>query len=65
MTGTIIDATPNQIHDYVTGKPKEWPLRFSVALWNVILKGLEAGASYWHLVDLLWIFLFALLYLLR
>jgi nitric oxide reductase NorE protein len=27
--------------------------------------GLEAGASYWHLVDLLWIFLFALLYLLR
>ena len=29
------------------------------------LKGLEAGASYWHLVDLLWIFLFALLYLLR
>lgn len=29
------------------------------------LNGLEAGASYWHLVDLLWIFLFALLYLLR
>jgi nitric oxide reductase NorE protein len=28
-------------------------------------KGLEAGACYWHLVDLLWIFLFALLYLLR
>jgi nitric oxide reductase NorE protein len=27
--------------------------------------GLEAGASYWHVVDLLWIFLFALLYLLR
>ena len=27
--------------------------------------GLEAGASYWHMVDLLWIFLFALLYLLR
>jgi len=28
-------------------------------------KGLEAGSSYWHMVDLLWIFLFALLYLLR
>jgi nitric oxide reductase NorE protein len=27
--------------------------------------GLETGASYWHMVDLLWIFLFALLYLLR
>lgn len=26
---------------------------------------LESGAIYWHLVDLLWIFLFALLYLLR
>lgn len=29
------------------------------------MKGLESGASYWHLVDLLWIFLFTLLYLLR
>jgi len=29
------------------------------------MKGLEAGASYWHMVDLSWIFLFALLYLLR
>lgn len=29
------------------------------------MKGLETGASYWHMVDLLWIFLFALLYLLR
>jgi nitric oxide reductase NorE protein len=28
-------------------------------------KGIEMGASYWHMVDLLWIFLFALLYLLR
>lgn len=28
-------------------------------------KGLETGASYWHMVDLLWIFLFTLLYLLR
>lgn len=28
-------------------------------------KGLETGASYWHMVDLLWIFLFPLLYLLR
>lgn len=29
------------------------------------MKGLETGASYWHMVDLLWLFLFALLYLLR
>jgi nitric oxide reductase NorE protein len=28
-------------------------------------RGLETAASYWHMVDLLWIFLFALLYLLR
>jgi nitric oxide reductase NorE protein len=28
-------------------------------------RNLEAAASYWHLVDLLWIVLFALLYLLR
>jgi DMSO/TMAO reductase YedYZ molybdopterin-dependent catalytic subunit len=27
-----------------TGKPKEWPLRFSHALWSVTLKGLAAGA---------------------
>lgn len=29
------------------------------------LKVLESGATYWHMVDLLWIFLFPLLYLLR
>jgi len=29
------------------------------------LRNLEAGASYWHLIDLLWIVLFALLYLVR
>jgi DMSO/TMAO reductase YedYZ molybdopterin-dependent catalytic subunit len=27
-----------------TGKPKEWPMRFSVAPWSVTLKGLAAGA---------------------
>jgi len=27
--------------------------------------GLETGASYWHMVDLLWIMLFPLLYLMR
>lgn len=27
--------------------------------------GLETGATFWHMVDLLWIFLFPLLYLLR
>jgi nitric oxide reductase NorE protein len=29
------------------------------------IRNLEAGASYWHLVDLLWIVLFAVLYLMR
>lgn len=29
------------------------------------MRGIESGASFWHLVDLLWIFLFPLLYLLR
>ncbi|PKO90577.1 MAG: cytochrome-c oxidase [Betaproteobacteria bacterium HGW-Betaproteobacteria-12] len=29
------------------------------------LRGLETGASFWHMVDLLWIFLFPLFYLLR
>jgi nitric oxide reductase NorE protein len=28
-------------------------------------KGLESGASYWHMVDLVWIVLFPLIYLLR
>jgi DMSO/TMAO reductase YedYZ molybdopterin-dependent catalytic subunit len=27
-----------------TGKPKEWPMRFSLAHWTVVLKGLAAGA---------------------
>ena len=27
--------------------------------------GMETGAVYWHLVDLLWIVLFALIYILR
>jgi DMSO/TMAO reductase YedYZ molybdopterin-dependent catalytic subunit len=30
--------------DKVTAKPKEWPMRFSVAHWSVVLKGLAAGA---------------------
>jgi nitric oxide reductase NorE protein len=29
----------------------------------VEMRGIESGASYWHLVDLLWLVLFALLYL--
>lgn len=29
------------------------------------LNGLESGASYWHMVDLLWIILFPLVYVLR
>lgn len=27
-----------------TGRPKEWPLRFSVALWSATLRGLKPGA---------------------
>jgi DMSO/TMAO reductase YedYZ molybdopterin-dependent catalytic subunit len=30
--------------DRATGKPKEWPLRFSLAPWSVELKGLRPGA---------------------
>jgi DMSO/TMAO reductase YedYZ molybdopterin-dependent catalytic subunit len=30
--------------DPKTGKPKEWPLRYSVARWSVTLKDLAAGA---------------------
>jgi DMSO/TMAO reductase YedYZ molybdopterin-dependent catalytic subunit len=30
--------------DAHTGRPKEWPLRFSVALWSVVLRDLRPGA---------------------
>jgi hypothetical protein len=30
--------------DARTGRPKEWPLRFSIAAWSVTLKDLPAGA---------------------
>jgi DMSO/TMAO reductase YedYZ molybdopterin-dependent catalytic subunit len=30
--------------DARTGRPKEWPMRFSVAHWTVTLKGLKPGA---------------------
>ncbi len=30
--------------DPKTGKPKQWPMRFSVAHWSVVLRGLPAGA---------------------
>lgn len=29
------------------------------------MKGLETGASYWHMVDLIWLLMFPLIYLLR
>jgi len=32
---------------------------------NAGMTGLESGASYWHMVDLLWLILFPLLYILR
>lgn len=30
--------------DPISGKPKDWPLRFSLALWSVTLKDLKPGA---------------------
>lgn len=48
-----------------------------IILWNIYQKtkttgytaddysGMETGASYWHLVDLLWIVLFPLIYIIR
>jgi nitric oxide reductase NorE protein len=48
-----------------------------IILWNIYLRckinaytheehsGIETGASYWHLVDLLWIVLFPLVYILH
>ena len=45
-----------------------------IFLWHVVrapefsrqqINALESGASFWHLVDVLWIVLFALLYLMR
>jgi nitric oxide reductase NorE protein len=32
---------------------------------DVLLRWIESGGAYWHMVDLLWIVLFAMLYLLR
>ena len=40
-----------------------WRLCDRPALSPAQLRTMEVGASYWHLVDLLWIVLFALLYL--
>ena len=34
-------------------------------LWQQSRKGLESGAAYWHMVDLLWIVLFPLVYVMR
>lgn len=42
-----------------------WRIARKPVLAGPDLRNLEAGASYWHLVDLLWIVLFALLYLVR
>jgi hypothetical protein len=40
------DVMPKDVwgFDPQTGQPKEWPLRFSVALWRVELKDLAPGA---------------------
>jgi DMSO/TMAO reductase YedYZ molybdopterin-dependent catalytic subunit len=40
------DVDPKTIwgFDAKTGQPKEWPMRFSVALWSVTLKDLKPGA---------------------
>ena len=38
-------VAPNEIwgFDSATGKPKDWLLRYSVAFWNLTLKGLKPG----------------------
>lgn len=40
-------------------------LRDSTVSHESVIGHLESGASFWHLVDMLWIFLFALLYLMK
>jgi DMSO/TMAO reductase YedYZ molybdopterin-dependent catalytic subunit len=45
--GTLPDGVmPKDVwgFDAKTGKPKDWPLRFSLALWTVKLKDVAAGA---------------------
>ncbi len=45
--GTLPDGVlPRDVWGFnpETGKPKEWPLRSSIALWSVTLKNLPAGA---------------------
>jgi DMSO/TMAO reductase YedYZ molybdopterin-dependent catalytic subunit len=38
------NVKPNQIWGFgADGKPKEWPMRFSIALWSVSLKDLKPG----------------------
>ncbi len=32
---------------------------------NHLVESVETGATYWHMVDLIWVFIFALLYLMR
>jgi DMSO/TMAO reductase YedYZ molybdopterin-dependent catalytic subunit len=45
-TGSLPDGVlPKDVWGFdATGKPKEWPLRFSVAQWRVVLKDVTAGA---------------------
>jgi DMSO/TMAO reductase YedYZ molybdopterin-dependent catalytic subunit len=39
------DVKPKDVWGFdETGKPKEWPLRFSTAAWHVVLKDVAAGA---------------------
>jgi DMSO/TMAO reductase YedYZ molybdopterin-dependent catalytic subunit len=40
------DIMPKDIwgFDAATGRPKQWPLRFSIATWNVTLKDITPGA---------------------
>ena len=39
------DVMPKDVWGFdAAGKPKEWPMRFSIAPWSVTLKGLAAGA---------------------
>jgi len=38
---------------------------FSLLIWKPSKAAVEAGASFWHMVDLVWVLLFPIIYLLR
>lgn len=38
---------------------------FALLFWKPALSNVEAGVSFWHMVDLVWVLLFPIIYLLR